>query len=307
MDLRSFRLPSNINKLITKEDGKQGSKWYQPFVFRDDLITGACGPWALRAPSNVCTVEDPVEFRKNFLNEAIKLGEFYDRLSRIIIEVAPTCKEFLEIACNVGHLCFDLTRQGKKVTGVDLWESSYEIVRNITNVEFEYLNLRYNIKTHSIPELGARVFDFVMTINFANHLIDLPFFINYIGSRATKGFLFACLISYNETPVLQLRVRAGRKDNPLLHRFEYIPSSTAIELMLHSLKFKYVYHYQYNKKDPKYTKSWGIWLITNEEVTNEVLIKYNLTPVMNKIEEYAEEYSGVLSVLKSHTKGTALM
>jgi SAM-dependent methyltransferase len=295
MDLRKFKKPDNIDELV-RDDGEKNSKWYQPFIFRDDLITGYCGPWALRAPSNVCTVEDPIEFRQNFLNEALKLGEFYDKLNRIIIGAVPTCKEFLEIACNAGHLCFDLTRQGKKVTGVDLWQSSYDVVRNITNIEFEYLNLRYSIKNHSIPELGERVFDFVITINFANHLIDLPYFINYVGSKATKGILFACLISYNETPALKLRIRAGRKDNPLLYRFEYVPSSSAIELMLYSLKFKYVYHYQYNEEDPEYTKSWGIWLVTNEVMAKEVLLKCGLTLVKNKVDVYAEHYTGTLSM-----------
>lgn len=298
MDLRKFKMPENLYELVTKSDGEKTSRWYQPFIFRDDLITGSCGPWALRTPSQVCTSEDPLEIRQAFLREAIKIGDYYDKLNRILIESIPNAHKILEIGCNAGHLCFDLARQGRQVTGVDIWKATYEIIKNIIGVEFEYLNTKYNSRTHMVPELQTRTFDVAITVNLANHLIDLPYFTSYIGSKATKGILFVCLTIPGETPILKLRIRAGRKDNPLLQRFEYLPATSAIELMLYSLNFKYVYRCQHCKEDPSYTKNWGVWLVLNKEISEEITLKYNLCLVKNRVEEYADKSIGVLSLPK---------
>ena len=110
--------------------------------------------------------------RDVFLKENIILGDWYDQLIRMVIEVSPASNTFIDFGCNAGHFCFSLKALGKRATGVDVWQECYEVISDITGMTFEYIQCRYNSATHEVPEFHQRTFDFGFPADLFPELIE---------------------------------------------------------------------------------------------------------------------------------------
>jgi hypothetical protein len=54
MDLRGCEIPHDIGSILRKQMA-EGVSWYQPFIFSDDVVTGAAAVWNAGANKYLCT------------------------------------------------------------------------------------------------------------------------------------------------------------------------------------------------------------------------------------------------------------
>lgn len=298
MDLRSYSIPSNIDDIL-RDHQRRGLIWYQPFIFSDSAIVGTGAAWnnTIGIRKYICTNEDPERVRKVFLDENLRLGEWYGELVAMAMACSPASQAFLDLGCNVGHFSFQVTAAGKQATGVDVWKTCYDFVSEITGTSFEYLNERYDSASHQVHALAGRKFDFVFAAAIQTHLSDPHFFMSYTNRIARHGMLYTTPVIAGTEPMLRLRITAGRRNREVPERFEFLPTVPAMELILQCMR-RHVYRRASRRTDPKNTERWGTWIALDEEPTAEVLEHFGLSPIPDRVEQFADTAQGQCSIPK---------
>jgi len=300
MDLRSYTIPGNINDILA-EHRKRGLVWYQPFIFSNTAIVGTGAAWnsgKLAIRQYICTDQDSEEVQKVFLEENLRLGNWYENLVNTVVDCFPTANSFLDIGCNVGHFCFNLVQRGfSSVTGVDSHSECYNLISETTNLGFEYVQGRYSSALHIIPELSDRKFDFAIASAVSTHLSDPHFFLAYASQLATNGMLVTTPVVPYEEPVFRHRITMGRRNRPLPERFEFLPSVSAMEIMLQSV-YPYVYRRPFVNGDPKNTQKWGVWFCSISPIPEDKLLQNGLVTTKDRIEEFADYATESCSIPK---------
>lgn len=287
MDLRDYTVPNNIEEII-KNQSKEGLTWYQPFIFSEDVITGTGAMWNANQKSYFCTTSDSSSTKVAFLREALCLGNWYNTLNKIAIEVCPSAMNFLDIGGNVGHFGFDLTAQGKKVTVVDRAVRSYQVVNAITGIEFEYIPDMYSEKSHEVVGLRERKFDFTIASAVSTHLSDPHYFLGYLGTLTAKGMLLTTPVSTHEGSAFFARIPIYRRYKPLPYTFELVPTKDLAENLLRLAGFEYIYRRLFKKGDPKNTQAWGVWFALKEPAPEEAVTLHELVLQPDKLSKYAD-------------------
>lgn len=296
MDLRGYDVPGNIDAIL-RDQTKRGLVWYQPFIFSKTAIAGTGAAWnnTLGIRKYICTDKDPENVRSVFLSENQRLGDWFGELIKMVIACSPQSEEFLDLGCNVGHFSFELTAAGKKATGVDVFKECYSLVSEITGLSFEYLNERYDSSSHQVPSVGTRQFDFVIASAIQTHLSDPHFFMAYTNRLSRHGLLYTTPVVAGDEPTLRLRITHGRRNRPVPERFEFLPTVAAMELILQCMR-PFVYRRATQVSDPKGTARWGTWIALSHELPRRVMTDYHLTLTTGRIEQFADQAQGVLSV-----------
>jgi SAM-dependent methyltransferase len=296
MDLRGFPVPKDIDQIIRAHEAKK-LVWYQPFIFSDTVVVGTGAAWnnSIGIRQYSCTDADSPEVRRVFREQNTKLGEWYDTLVEMSLACSPDSREFVDLGCNVGHFSFQVTKLGKKATGVDVWNECYQLVSDITGLSFEYLNERYDSANHCVRSLEGRKFDFVFASAIQTHLSDPHFFMAYTNRLARHGLLYTTPVIAGGEPFLRLRITAGRRDREMPERFEFLPTVPAMELMLQAMR-PFVYRRASQSIDPTNTSKWGVWVALDREIPEGIARKYHLSRTPNRIEQFADLVQGSLSI-----------
>jgi SAM-dependent methyltransferase len=296
MDLRGYSVPKEIDEIIRTHEARK-LIWYQPFIFSDTAIVGTAAAWnnTLGIRKYACTDADPPEVRRVFLEQNARLGDWYETLVAMCLACSPESQEFLDLGCNAGHFSFQVAKLGKKATGVDVWKDCYQFVSDILGVSFEYLNERYDSATHGVPSLEGRKFDFVFASAIQTHLSDPHFFMAYTNRLARHGLLYTTPVIAGTDPYLRLRITAGRREREMPERFEFLPTVSAMELLLQCMR-PFVYRRASQSTDPKNTSLWGTWIALDHEIPEAVAQKFHLSRTPNRIEQFADVAQGSFSV-----------
>jgi len=309
MDLRKYDVPENIAEIL-KGGGKRKTdfdyvQWYQPFIFTDDVITGAGAIWNSGANEFYCTKEDTKKMRKIFLREAIILGDWYNYINNIMLDSFPNAETFLDFGCSNGHFGFDLTRRGKIYTGIDRESQrpSYELIKRITGIEFEWIDDTYNEMTHSLKLNSTRQFDCGILSVVLMHLADPHYAMAYISKKIKKGIFFSTLVVPGHEHKFFARVRGYRINMPLPLSFELVPSEPLGESLMRFAGFQYIYKIPYRKKgNPRNTKRWRCWIASREPISDLAIIKYNLLEIPDRRETFADINKGNISLPNINSK-----
>ena len=296
MDLRGYDIPTDINELL-REHRSRRVMWYQPFIFTDRTVVGTGAAWnnTLGVRQYICTDDDDEQTQQLFLEQNTILGNWYQELVDLVVDASPNSREFLDLGCNAGHFCFSLGQYGKRATGVDFWKECYEIVSRIVGSEFEYIEGRYDSASHRISDLEDRTFDFAIASAIQTHLSDPHFFIAYVAKKCPQGALFTTPVVPYEEPVFRHRITVGRRNRPLPERFEFLPSESAMEVMLQTV-YPHVYQRASRVTDPFNTRAWGIWIALRDEVTPAVAEKYGLTKTPDRITQLTDDHADACSL-----------
>jgi SAM-dependent methyltransferase len=296
MDLRTFKLPGNLEQTLL-EHKKNNVPWYQPFIFSDQLMVGTGAAWngLGKARQYICTSADSAEVKRIFLEENLRLGDWYSSLVAMITHCCPKAKCFVDIGCNVGHFLFELADRGLAGTGVDTWRDCYTVVSSITGTNFEYIQGRYRSDIHRIPELEGRKYDFLIASAITTHLTDPHYFLGYARGLSSLGMLVTTPVVPYEEPVFRHRITVGRRNRPLPERFEFLPSPSAMEMMLQSI-YPHVYIRPYRSSDPKNTQKWGVWLCLTEPLGQSELAVHGLKSAADRIKQFGDASAGSCSI-----------
>jgi hypothetical protein len=294
MDLRGFEIPKNIDAIL-REHKEKALIWYQPFVFSDTAIVGTGAAWNRGMGQYICTDADDAPTQRAFMAENIRLGHWYEQLISMVLACSPKSETFADLGCNVGHLSFQLAAAGRMPTGVDVWRECYEFVARIAGTEFEYIQARYDSARHIIPELEGRTFDFVIASAMQTHLSDPHFFMGYTDRIARDGMLYTTPIIEGEDPLLRLRITRGRRERPVPERFEFLPTASAMEIILQAMR-PHVYRREHQPTDPKNIAKWGVWIALSEPISDEVARNHHLVPTQDRIEQFADRARGLISI-----------
>lgn len=294
MDLRPYEVPDSISDAIQAvSDG--GPKWYQPFIFNQKVITGTGPMWNAGVDANTlfCTEKDAFHLQNVFLREALSLGSYYHGLVDMVEAIlGDKFKDasFLDVGCNVGHFCFDLVQRGAtEVTGVDVMPQSYDIVREITSLKFNYLSRLYSERTHRVD--GVEPADVSFAIAISTHLCDPHYFLAWLAENTRKMMLVVTPVAQAEGSQFMARQPNWRTDRALPHCYELVPTPTLLQNMLRFSGFTHVYRLEPNDRWPANIKKyWGGYLVSKEAdlVTDDILERFNLTEMPDLRDESAD-------------------
>lgn len=291
MDLRGYSIPDDLAQRL-RRDRDENVMWYQPFVFRDDLMVGTGAFWNSGgvARSYIYLPGDPEPVRQAFILENNLLSNWYDALADMVVDCFPAAQNVLDLGCNCGRVCFALAQRGVSPTGVDVWDRCYETVRDITGISFEYIHDAYDSMTHRVESLEGRTFDAALAIAVSTHLTDPHYFIRYLSDLAPNGGVVA-------TPIVpggeyeaswKVRVPNWRRERTLPDLIEFFPTACAMELMLQSVH-RYVYRQGARPTDPKNIRNaWGVWVVSATPIPNPILEKHALTLVPPRLDRVAD-------------------
>lgn len=287
MDLRSFNVPSNIAQTLHEHNGR-GVMWYQPFIFSDQVVTGTGAIWNGGQTKYFCNAEDTPATREVFLTQARVLGDWYDTLVKMSLACAPEARTFLDVGCNVGHFGFALTKAGRSVTGVDRTDLHHRVVRDIVGTSFEFIPEPYSERSHDIPALRGRQFDFTVASAVSTHLTDPHYFLGYLGETTRQGVLLTTPLRQGEGLAFKARLPVWSRDKRLPFNMELVPTAELAEVLLTLAGFPYLYRRPFREGDPANTSAWGAWVALRSPAPAEAVSAFGLEARPNLVEQHAD-------------------
>lgn len=292
MDLRQYRIPRDIGSILRRQVYDENVKWYQPFIFTDDVITGTAAAWNAGADKYLCTPEDPPELRESFLRENMILGDWYRHLVDVIVASFPAQTSFLDFGCNMGHFGLDLASRGKRCMGIDVPrnEPGQALLKRITGIDFEFVPGQYDEETHSIPELDSqRSFDVGILSVVIMHLTDPHYAMRYFSERIRHGLFFSSLLVPGNGHFFKARITPYNRDKPLPHAFELVPTEPLAESLMRLSGFPHLYKIPYREGiDPRHSSHWGCWIAARTPIEPRVVERFELRHVEDRTDQYAD-------------------
>ena len=124
---------------------------------------------------------------KYFEHGAVELEKFWKRFGG-----KPNLNaSFLDVGCGHGALCIDLAKSGaKKVIGVDIEPERIKFARN--NLNINYPELKNIVDFHAVDLAyynNSEQFDYIVSKDSFEHIIDLPAMIEEMKKRLKPGGL----------------------------------------------------------------------------------------------------------------------
>jgi len=205
----------DLRKTITKEQVRVAEKLinrgllgYQPFVFSDDLETGAgheflhggeySGLVYWRQKIRPTPEENPTlnrwliepSHKDSFSESNSRLrglyDSFVDQISGLLGDISKLT--FAEVGCNTGYFPISFCRRGaKSAVGFDRenYGDSISLLNKILGTDAQFIHAGYDGRTHSV--LTAGEYDVVLSIAVLCHLSDTLQHLACLGSMARKA------------------------------------------------------------------------------------------------------------------------
>ncbi len=189
--------------------------WYQPVIFADDIAAGVAPRFFMKGLDE-CVVkrsEFPKGFNK-FWKYTVQAGRMYEDWTKYILDLSglePGQASAFEIACNTGHLLFNLKQLGAgSCVGIDRGDLARQqsILKQVTGIhDIDFRRGGWSSDTHSIQALGAdERFDIVMCTAFAQHISDPLHLIKELSCRTRKAlFLHTSVGRFNSGMSIRYR------------------------------------------------------------------------------------------------------
>jgi hypothetical protein len=201
--------------------------WYQPFIFTDDIQTGAAYSWVYRV--NVTRPRLVFERRDFDAKEWDRISDANARLRRMYDDfVSEIARHYpggslLDFACANGYFPVKAELCGMRGFGTDAalgFERSVELLNDVLGTRAEFVQAHYDPRRH-LSDIEDR-YTVVSASAIMCHLPDPLHFLAYLGSLATDAVFFfgqavdtdALLISY-----LSPHPDLGAGEMPFPYRF----------------------------------------------------------------------------------------
>ncbi len=292
MDLRSFEVPADIAEILAHQIGSDKVSWYQPFVFTNDVIAGAAAVWNANGDKYLCTRSDPEATRKDFLREALILGDWYSHLTDVMLAAFPDSRTFLDFGCNLGHFGIDLVQRGKAYVGIDAPrnEPGVRLLQNITGIDFEFVGSRYDEERHRLDNFDEeRTFDVGILSVVLMHLTDPHYAMPYFASKFRRGFFFSSAAIPGAGLAFRVRITRYNRDYRLPHTFELIPTVPLAEILMRHCGFPHIYRIPYRDgPDPKHSQRVACWIAAREAIPHEAATRFKLSEVADRSDDFTE-------------------
>lgn len=208
MDLRRYKMaPQQIE--IAKDLACRGLLCYQPFIFSEQLQTGAGYEFAKIAEGAglVYCLDPPKKYAgipevERHLIDPKLFAEFadYNQRLRVLYEtfietieqkVGPISQlELADVGCCSGYFPMSFAKRGaKRAVGYDNidYTESFKLLNAILGTNAEFHPLAYDPYQRCIP--GADTFDVVVSIAVLVHLSDPLEHLAFLGKMARKALL----------------------------------------------------------------------------------------------------------------------
>jgi SAM-dependent methyltransferase len=284
-------VPLDIAAILERQLA-DGVSWYQPFIFTDAVIAGTAAVWNAGEDRYLCTERDSAATRANFLRETTVLTDWYTRLTDIMDAAFPHADSYLDFGCNLGHFGVDLTRRGKRYTGIDEPHllPGVELVQSITGTSFEFVGAHYDEDVHRVDDFDeTRRFDVGILSVVIMHLTDPHYALPYFASKVRHGVFFSSLLTGGSGHLFRARIRTSDRDRPLPHTFELVPTEALCETMLRHSGFAHLYKIPYRHGiDPRHSRLWGCWIAARDPIPDSAVTRFELVPVADRTHEYAD-------------------
>jgi len=267
MDLR----PYNVNEeqlCLASNLGLRGLLCYQPFIFSDDVVTGAGYEFAKHAEGagmvytsrigelnpNAASLKrnliDP-EIADDFKVHNQQLDNLYQSMINLTMSHLgqPSDFTFADIGSCCGYFPIELSRRGaKQAVGFDVanYTQSYALLNQILGTSAEFRNISYDSASGNIPNAGT--FDIVFSVAVVLHLSDPLAHLAFLGRTAKKAIFVWTATSDEPEDELLVRYHSQNryyKDKKFPHCFDVVLLSPgmlkkSLELMgfteIHELK-----------------------------------------------------------------------
>lgn len=107
---------------------------------------------------------------------------------RFAVPPALQGKSVLEIGCGLGSLCIDMAEKGAEyVVGVDILSDDIAFARRFAAERSPELARRISFTDRPLSELGDRRFDFIVSKDSFEHIIDVDGMLAAIRARLAPG------------------------------------------------------------------------------------------------------------------------
>jgi len=206
MDLRPYNL-SQDQLVRAAELAVSGLICYQPFIFSDNLITGAGYEFAKvkegagmiycpQLPPSTTTYKnakrhliDPAildEFRN--YNDSLRV--LYESMLDLIVEKVgdPRDLTYADVGSCTGYFPLSLAKRGaKEAVGYDVvdYAPTYELLNQILGTNAKFKRAAYDHELGTVP--GAGTFDVVLSIALLVHMSDPLRHLAFLGKIARKA------------------------------------------------------------------------------------------------------------------------
>lgn len=256
MDLRSLiKDPKQIAR--AREIVGKGLLHYQPFIFADDLETGA--GYEFEYGESKGLVYDPAHDRSTFAEDD-ELRRWFidgrekdtfsaanqrlrDRYDTVIDGICAGLGDisgmsFADIGCNSGYFPFSLARRGAaEAVGYDRgdYAESFSLLNSILGTDVKFHRQFYHSTTQSVRGCSS-THDVVLASTVLCHLSDPLQFLACLGSLARKAIFIYTEVTVED----QYCIRFGEhnkyyKDDPFPLCFDY-GTTVSLKLLLKSFE-----------------------------------------------------------------------
>ena len=208
MDLRPYK-PTPDQIQLAKDLACRGLLCYQPFIFSDELQTGAGYEFAKNAEGAglVYCADPPPQYRGNaaverhLIDPALK-NDFAEcnRQLRVLYETIIDSVErhvgpiptltMADVGCCSGYFPLSFAKRGaKRAVGYDVidYSPTFELLNKILGTKAEFSNKGYSGEKQGID--GAGTFDVVFSIAVLVHLSDPLHHLAFLGKIAKKAIV----------------------------------------------------------------------------------------------------------------------
>jgi len=205
--LRSYNI-SEEQLCLASKLACSGLLCYQPFVFSNDVITGAGYEFAQSAEGAglVHTNRIPKEFnlkspglQRHLIDSEIaddfkvhneQLSSFYQSIIDMTLSKTGEAVDltFADVGSNCGYFPLELSKRGaKKVVGFDSenYTEPYKLLNSILSTSAEFQHTAYDPVRGEIPDAGR--FDVVFSVAVLLHLSDPLAHLAFLGKMAKKA------------------------------------------------------------------------------------------------------------------------
>lgn len=219
MDLRPYR-PTQEQLATVKDLACRGLLCYQPFIFSDELQTGAGYEFATgkEGAGLVYCAEPPAQYRGSppverlLINPAIKsefakdnhaLRSLYESMVDLVEKHAGPIADFsmADIGCCAGYFPLAFAKRGaRRAVGYDLvdYTPTFELLNGILGTQAEFVHQGYIGESQRIK--GVETFDVALSIAVLVHLSDPLQHLAFLGSIAQRAIFVWTLTSSDLNP-----------------------------------------------------------------------------------------------------------
>ena len=291
MDLRGFAMPPRIAETI-QDLMAGGVTWYQPFIFRDDLIAGVAAMWNAGGDKYLYTASDPEETRRSALHEALRLTQWYAHVAELMVAAFPTARSVLDFGCNLGHFGFDLVPRGMDYCGIDMPrnEPGVRLLQELAGLQFEFAGSPYDEDHHRLAAFeGSREFDVGILSVVLMHLTDPHYAMPYLAAKFRQGFFFSTALLPGTGLDFKARMTHYNRGKPPPHAFELVPTVPLAEVLMQLCGFGFLYRIPYRVGvDPGNVGRTACWIASRAALPDDVVDRFQLSAVPDRIETFTE-------------------